>query len=93
MEKGKNIYALPALDSDIEKMEFSAIVINNCKILRIQSVPQLLERMKWPDKAFKTVFGPASRNEVELTFSRKGINVKTMSRFQAVALFAPMLAN
>jgi DNA-directed RNA polymerase alpha subunit len=64
------------LSQTIEKMNFSVRVINNCRGLEINTMFELLEKMKNKDPDFVRIFGPKSKIEIKKEFLKNGIDIE-----------------
>jgi len=64
------------LSQSIEKMNFSVRVINNCRGLEINTMFELLLKMKNKDPDFIRVFGKKSKNEIKENFLKNGIYIE-----------------
>lgn len=87
-------YLVPgSFDQNIENGEFTASVINNCKILGIGTTSALIDRMRKRDKAFMNIFSRPIRDEVRNVLRKRGIYPEMVSEFYPLTILQPIFLN
>jgi len=69
------LYMIHVLSQTVEK-NFSVRIINNCRELGINTIFELLIKMKDKDPDFIRIFGKKSKVEIKKKLLKNGINVE-----------------
>lgn len=67
------------LNKPIDEIGFSVRVRNDCKILKVNQLFELVEKFKNKDQEFLEIFGKKSREEIKDKLLMKGIDIEKLT--------------